>query len=742
MGGTDDARWAAMTTTIREFDSGTPPLSNRVPGGGRFPGGVNGALQSSMLRHRHFLLMAENGVIREMAAPIREARKSLLATIARTAERHDALGNLGLMMDQRRRFLFARVNEINDLARVDSTAVLRQRLTELAQKEQEIVANALRRDIPNAVTLDLVGPDLGRLRALVEQPLGGARFADRFVSNFGEMSKQMRTSLGTSFVLGEGMDAAARRLRSINESLGINRAATIARSEIQRVANQTAMDLYQRNADVLAGMQWIGTLDERTCPICGQLDGTFYEINSPPPFPPPAHPGCWTPDHEIFTARGWRPIGEVRDGDRLWTLSPETRRMELDVVADAWRREHHGDVVHVSTRTVDLMLTPDHRMPYVSSWHYKHSGQRSLDLRAVTELADSDVLPRIPSEWRGPEPESIRFAGRDWVTRDLMAFMGWYLTEGSVCRHSNHNGTWQVSIAQHDEANRAEIRRLCHRIFARVWEGEGATMVPLRESDDAQLLLLLVGLGKSHEKFIPTELLRFGREALRHLFDAMIAGDGSRRTSSWNAAEGEGWSFRDELSFYTSSRALADGFTELALKLGYRPGFALREPATVYDRRQGRSYTSARSTTTVSLGRQPWWRWKHRHAGRVHYHGEVVGLTMSRNPIVLVRRNGKTAWTGNCRCYLSPVTRSWEEIGIPREELPATTRASMDGQVPATINYVEWFGMQGPGFQRMILGPTRYELWRTGAVKFSDFADVKSARVVRVGDLPQLDLMP
>jgi len=70
----------------------------------------------------------------------------------------------------------------------------------------------------------------------------------------------------------------------------------------------------------------------------------------------------------------------------------------------------------------------------------------------------------------------------------------------------------------------------------------------------------------------------------------------------------------------------------------------------------------------------------------------------------------------NCRCLLTPVLASWREMGLPIDTDPAY-RASLNGYVPAQMNYREWFGEQGEAFQKAWLGPTRYELYKSGALK-------------------------
>lgn len=70
----------------------------------------------------------------------------------------------------------------------------------------------------------------------------------------------------------------------------------------------------------------------------------------------------------------------------------------------------------------------------------------------------------------------------------------------------------------------------------------------------------------------------------------------------------------------------------------------------------------------------------------------------------------------NCRSTTVAVTRSWKELGFDMDELPEGTRASMDGQVPASMTYFEWLNRQPASIQREVLGPTRMTLWKQGGI--------------------------
>lgn len=84
----------------------------------------------------------------------------------------------------------------------------------------------------------------------------------------------------------------------------------------------------------------------------------------------------------------------------------------------------------------------------------------------------------------------------------------------------------------------------------------------------------------------------------------------------------------------------------------------------------------------------------------------------------------------NCRCTYSPVAKKLKELDIPelRGRFGPTTRASLNGGVPADTKYSAWFNKQPAETQRKIIGNKRFEqLNKSGRVTWSDFTKSKNS---------------
>lgn len=97
---------------------------------------------------------------------------------------------------------------------------------------------------------------------------------------------------------------------------------------------------------------------------------------------------------------------------------------------------------------------------------------------------------------------------------------------------------------------------------------------------------------------------------------------------------------------------------------------------------------------------------------------------------------GRLHW--QCRSTAVPVVKSWAELGLDIGEARASTRASMDGQVPEDTTFASWIKRQPAARQDQVLGATRGALMRRGGLDLDRFYNDKG-RMLSLDELRERD---
>lgn len=220
---------------------------------------------------------------------------------------------------------------------------LRETLAEVAEAEGAI-QETIFRDIGAGFAQV---PD-GQVAAAIVEPIGGGIWTDRLAADLVEANDGIQDAVARGLARGASMPEVARLLRRGTDIVETyrNRLVAIARTEVQRVANTVAWQTYQANEDVLAGVEWLATLDSRTCLVCAPLHGKTWTVadarrggdpGMPPGYRrPPLHPRC-----RCFLApisKSWHALG--LDPDRRHDGEPPA-----DMTFDAWLRRADAEEV-------------------------------------------------------------------------------------------------------------------------------------------------------------------------------------------------------------------------------------------------------------------------------------------------------------------------------------------------------------------------------------------------------------
>jgi len=375
---------------------------------------------------------------------------------------------------------------------------------------------------------------------------------------------------------------------------------------------------------------------------------------------------CYSDDTDVLTSQGWKRFSTVTLDDDLASVSPENNLIYTKPTA-LHTRYHNGDMIKIKSKTVDLLVTPNHNM-YVKKKHAdKYDFVHACDLDSsqyFTLLNKTCWVGKVQNTYNLPKDSSKKtkkFNNLNMI--DWCEFLGWYISEGSVTiRNVQRNKQkrrsemrYETNISQTKPNQKLRIELLLNRLGFK-WHYNNNSYV----ISGKILALYLSQLGFSHEKYIPKEFLELDRPYLQALYDGLVGGDGSIVAGLENN--------QDQISYFTTSPILADQVQELLFKLGYNSSITITEPSPdrVYNNRIIHSnypkYTVYRRVANESS------IWRDRHLSHTKYDGYVYCATVEPYHTLVVRRNGYPVVCGNCWWHTIVPTNGKEKTGYPTQK--------------------------------------------------------------------------
>lgn len=309
---------------------------------------VNQKLADTILQHQHYLIAVEQGTIKKMAKPFRQAFRDVKTKLAQMnyAPTSTWTGRRAMRLEKE-------LAGLMEAAAEDAAGTLKSTLVEVIKSENIAATGILKDTLPapvdTLVTFERI--PMEHIEKMIQTPLGGATLNGRLKTLVSGAGADTRSALQSSIILGEGMDKAARRIRHLVQKKSFYNATRIARTEIQRNSALVHRQLYDRHTDVVSGIQFMATLDDRTCPQCGMFDGArFYykggspSVGSAPDIP--LHPMCFVdPQVPISVPDGEKPIGKIEVGDLVLTHTGQCCPVTELIRQHKWR----GEVYTVTT---------------------------------------------------------------------------------------------------------------------------------------------------------------------------------------------------------------------------------------------------------------------------------------------------------------------------------------------------------------------------------------------------------
>jgi len=338
--------------------------------------------------------------------------------------------------------------------------------------------------------------------------------------------------------------------------------------------------------------------------------------------------GCYDDATEVLTLTGWKYWPDVTSEEVFATREPDGR-LEYQHALRLVRKEYRGHMIGFKGTSIDLLVTPDHRilasgqttLPERRQPNYRLRPAHSVLWRAHRHVATAD--------WTGETLEAFVLDGAEFPPLPLLRLIGLFIGGGHLPASNqivfNVRKEREIGFMRHAVADAGlELREWRH-----------AFAIPI----GPDLRSLFAECYRAGEKVIPILLLQLDRPYLAALFEGLMASDGMTSCR----ANGE-----DRQVYISTSRRLADSVQELALKLGRSASVRQHKhsPDSGHygDKPVWRVTIYAPRNTRPALCRTR--EQAQSHMGVEQYDG-VIHCVEVPNHTLYVRRNGYAVWSGN-----------------------------------------------------------------------------------------------
>lgn len=146
----------------------------------------------------------------------------------------------------------------------------------------------------SALTAGITTPvTQARMRAILNtDPFMGRTLREHAQRISANTLDQVRAQVRFGMTAEESIPQIVRRIRGTPYQASRLQVEALARTAVTEVSNVAALQTYQENATVVAGVRFLATLDDRTTEVCMAYDGTVWPLGDKDIQQPPLHYGC------------------------------------------------------------------------------------------------------------------------------------------------------------------------------------------------------------------------------------------------------------------------------------------------------------------------------------------------------------------------------------------------------------------------------------------------------------------
>ena len=391
--------------------------------------------------------------------------------------------------------------------------------------------------------------------------------------------------------------------------------------------NKNPYDMYNDNKDHDAYIAWLKNIFWQVWPKL--KDGGRVAINIGD-----GKNGCYDDKTEILTKMGWKFFKDLNKSDEVLTINKDKKKIEYEIPSEVQIYDYHGEMYKIKSYTLDLCVTPNHRM--MVERHHTH-GWFIDEIQNLNQRQYK--IPRNYGDWTKEEinyfdippvyiknykriSKNIRVKMDDWIE-----FLGWFSTEG--CSYKYNKNKYFVIITQSPEKNKENYNQIISLLdrmnFNYNLKGKNI------EICSKQLYYSVYKTGKCYKKYFPINLSILSKRQLKILFETAIKGDGCNHSNG-------------QIRFYSTSKKLYEQMQIIGLKIGYSARLNVRNKKKAFIK--GKKCKVRKCYELIFTDKKNYYFDTKRNLTKEEYKGKVYCCS-TKNGIVYVRRNGTSVWCGN-----------------------------------------------------------------------------------------------
>ena len=225
---------------------------------------------------------------------------------------------------------------------------------------------------------------------------------------------------------------------------------------------------------------------------------------------------CYAADHELLTQSGWINIADYVNSnstEAVATFNVETSEMEFQSPTGLIKKEFNGELVNLTGKNVDLLVTPTHQVLYHWNASGKYYKKNAID---ITKSSEIPINGRI----------------RSFIPDPFYKLLGFSFAEGTfVLREHTQNATDNKY-----DGSRVQFHLKCEReinYLSNVLVELGYKFKLRPQKDGTYYIVVYSDLGNrickyfDDKKEIPTSIFSSTISQMRSFLDGYLHGDGS-----------------------------------------------------------------------------------------------------------------------------------------------------------------------------------------------------------------------